>query len=195
MIEFDIAQLFPRFLLEDRNGLALARAIERALTRMDETVQAGLDVLKDVEKMPEWRLDEMAWELDCLYDAGADTDTKRRWIRDATPLQAATGTPRAIAAYLEGTFDRTEVVEAFASGGEPFHFRVLLEGEWTRQKARFAQMAIGRAKNVRSVLDGVNPSSRCLVRVDARETEAFPFPYPMAAAPDMGGPYCGEDGV
>lgn len=192
MIEFDIAQLFPRFLQEDRNGLALARAIERALTLMGETVQTGLDVLKDVERMPEWRLNELAWELDCLYDAGADIDSKRRWIRDAMPLQAATGTPKAISAYLDGMFEHAEVDEAWRYGGEPFHFRVLLEGEWTQEKERFVRMAVEKAKNVRSVLDGVHPSCRCCLGLET-ESAALIFPYPMAADAQMGGIACGED--
>lgn len=192
MIGFDASRLFPRFLMEDRNGFALAMAISRALEMMGDAVQAGLAIVKDVESMPEWRLDEMAWELDCLYDAGADVESKRRWIRDAMPLQAALGTPQAIYGYLEGMFERVALEEAWQYGGEAHHFRVTLEGDWTTQNARFVKMAVEQAKNVRSVPDGVCLSRRCTAFVDASATSARFF-YPMAAEPQMGGVSCGED--
>ena len=66
MIDFSITHLFPEFLLADKNGFAMARAIEKALQIMCDTIQTGVDNVQDVEKMPEGRLDEMAWELGCL---------------------------------------------------------------------------------------------------------------------------------
>ena len=61
MINFSIHQLFPDFILEDKNGFAMAKAIEKMLQIMCDTVRNGVDTVKDVEKMPEWRLDELAW--------------------------------------------------------------------------------------------------------------------------------------
>ena len=63
MFDFRIEDLLPAFLLADRNGYAMAKAVEAALKIMCSTVQTGLDIVKDVEQMPEWRLDEMAWEM------------------------------------------------------------------------------------------------------------------------------------
>ena len=76
MIDFTIHQLFPDFILADKNGYAMAKAIERALQIMCSTIQTGVDNLQDIDKMPEWRLDEMAWELGCLYDHNANIETK-----------------------------------------------------------------------------------------------------------------------
>ena len=78
MIDFSIMQLFPDFLLADKNGFAMAKAIEKALQIMCDTVQTGVDTVQNVDKMPEWRLDEMAWELGCLYDYNASIDAKRK---------------------------------------------------------------------------------------------------------------------
>lgn len=165
MIEFNIHILFPDFILADKNGYAMARAIERAMKMTCDTVQRGIECVQDVSKMPEWRLDEMAWELGCLYDYQADIEAKRRWIRDATPLFSSYGTPQAIYNYLEGYFDQVLVEENWQYGGEPFHFRVWLSGKLTKEKEAWARKAIQQAKNVRSVMDDVSIGSATGIKV------------------------------
>lgn len=155
MIDFTIHQLFPDFILADKNGYAMAKAIERALQIMCSTIQTGMDILQDVDKMPEWRLDEMAWELGCLYDHNAEIETKRRWIKNATPLYSALGTPQAIYNFLEGFFDQVELEEHWQYHGEPFHFRVTVSGEWNDANEAWLRRAIEASKNVRSVLDDI----------------------------------------
>ena len=120
MMELSIENLFPQFLLNDKNGYALAKAIEKALEIVCEKAQTGVNTVLDVEAMPEWRLDEMAWELGCLYDYTATLDQKRKWIRESTPLYAAYGTVQAIYNYLQGMFNETTVEECWEYGGDPF---------------------------------------------------------------------------
>lgn len=165
MIEFTIHQLFPDFILADKNGYAMAKAIERALQIMCSTIQTGIDNLQDIDKMPEWRLDEMAWELGCLYDHNANIETKRRWIKDATPLYSALGTPQAIYNFLEGFFDQVELEEHWQYHGEPFHFRVTVSGEWNDANETWLRRAIEASKNVRSVLDNIALGSGTTIKV------------------------------
>lgn len=165
MIDFTIHQLFPDFILVDKNGYAMAKAVERALQIMCSTIQTGIDNLQDIEKMPEWRLDEMAWELGCLYDHNANIETKRRWIKDATPLYAALGTPQAIYNFLEGFFEQVELEEYWQYHGEPFHFRVTVSGEWNDANETWLRRAIEASKNVRSVLDNIALGSGTTIKV------------------------------
>lgn len=155
MMHVQAQDLFPQFLLADKNGFAMAKAIERALRIMCDTVQTGIDNVQEVDVMPEWRLDEMAWELGCLYDYGATIEAKRKWIKDATMLFSAFGTPQAIYNYLEGFFERVSVEEHWQYNGEPFHFQVVVSGVWSSETEKWAIKAINAAKNVRSVLDGL----------------------------------------
>lgn len=152
---YTIHQLFPDFILADRNGYAMAKAIERALQIMCSAIRDGVDTLQNVDKMPEWRLDEMAWELGCLYDHNAAIETKRHWIKNATPLYAALGTPQAIYNFLEGYFGQVELEENWQYAGEPFHFRVTVSGEWTPENEAWLRRAVEASKNIRSVLDNV----------------------------------------
>jgi len=156
MINFSIHQLFPDFILEDKNGFAMAKAIEKMLQIMCDTVRNGVDTVKDVEKMPEWRLDELAWEYNCPYDYNADVEKKRRWIRDANTLNSLYGTREAIYQYLIGYFDDVKLEEAREYGGDPFHFRLIFTGLWDTDKVTWATNAINMVKNVRSVLDYYN---------------------------------------
>lgn len=179
MILFNISQIFPRFLLNDKNGYAMAKAIEKGLACFCQIAKSGLDITLDVEKMPEWRLDEMAWEMGCLYDYGASLDTKRRWIRDATKFYAALGTPEAIYQYLCGVFDDVKVEEAWQYGGEPFHFRVIVSGEWTEEKELWARKAIEASKNVRSVLDELAVGAYGRITVRGKGVEAGRIVFPL----------------
>lgn len=189
MITFDIAQLVPEFLRNDKNGYAMAKAIEAGLAYFLARAQDGMDCLQNVEKMPEWRLDEMAWELGCLYDYQADTEAKRSWIKEATPMFYAYGTPQVIYNYLAGFFDRIEVDEYWQYGGEPFHFRVTAHGEWTTTKEEWMRKAIAQAKNVRSVLDSMAAGSAVEIRIGTEGEALAHFPYVMTSEDKL----CGEE--
>ncbi len=179
MIRVDIGQLLPDFLLTDQVGAAMAAALAAGLQGFCACVQDGCDTVLDTEKMPAWRLDEMAWELDCLYDYDAATENKRAWIRDAIPLYASYGTVEAIILYLQGFFDKVEVEEYWQYGAEPYHFRVTLTGELTEAKAAWAKTAIEGTKNVRSILDGIASGTEGTILVSG-STEALRFYFPLA---------------
>lgn len=186
MIDFDIARLMPRFLMRDKSGYALAKAIEAALNAMDTTISAGLAALSDVETMPEWRLDELAWEYNCLYDYDASVDEKRAWIRDALPMYRVYGTPEAIYQYLRGVFGVVEVEEWWQYGADPFHFRVIASGTWTDAKEAWARYAVRVASNLRSVLDDISMGTTGAVQVKGDSATAFKFYYPLAGTEDCG---------
>lgn len=186
MLIFDIKHLFPGFLLSDKNGYAMAKAIEKAMMIFCQTVQDGVDVVQDVEKMPEWRLDEMAWEMGCLYDYNADVESKRVWVRDAVPLFASYGTADALYKVLEGYFDEVEVEENWQYGGQPYHFRITVSGQWTDDNEQWAWNAIAATKNVRSILDDLAIGSAAHIRIGG-DTKFWRFPYGMTSANRMTG--------
>lgn len=153
MFSFDVTRHVPRFILQDKTGYAVAKAIEAAVQIMNDTIQQGVDCVLNYDTMPEWRLDELAWETNCPYDYNAAIEVKRRWIREADTLSELYGTSEGISRYMEGYFDAAALQEAWEYGGEPFHFRMLFPGSWTPEKVSWASTAIETVKNVRSVLD------------------------------------------
>lgn len=155
MFTFNIEQWVPKFILNDQNGYAIAKAIEVAMRKMDEVVSDGLACLYDFDTMPEWRLDELAWETNCLYDYDADIDTKREWIKNASRFYLTFGTPAGIIQYLEGMFGTVSVEEAGQYGADPYHFRVVVTGEWSEKNDAWSRKAVEATKNVRSILDNI----------------------------------------
>ena len=153
MFPFDVTQFLPRFILKDNNGYALAKAIQAGVQIMNDTIQDGVKRIYDVDSMPEWRLDEMAWEYNIPYDYKADIEIKREWVRNAQSLSKLYGTPDGIVRYMAGYFESAELEENWEYGGDPFHFRVKFPGSWTPDKVAWATRAIQTVKNVRSVLD------------------------------------------
>lgn len=153
MMKFDLTRLVPRFILEDKDGYAMAKAIEAGLKDFLTVAQQGLDTWGNVEKMPEWRLDELAWEYNIPYDYNAETDVKREWIRNVQALSRLYGTPEGITQYMGGYFESAKLLENWEYGGDPFHFRMEFPGSWTPEKVAWATRAINNVKNVRSVLD------------------------------------------
>lgn len=154
MNEVDIRQLIPKFLYDDMNGRAMAKALEAGLNAFIRTVQQGIDTWGNADAMPEWRLDELAYEYNIPYDYRADIEVKRDWIRNVQALSRLYGTPAGIREYMKGYFSDAKLEEWFEYGGDPFHFRMIFPGEWSPEKIEWATTAIITVKNVRSVLDG-----------------------------------------
>ena len=151
MLEHALNDIFPAFLLKDRNGLAMAKAVDAGMKYFTDRVEYGIKLIDNVDTMPEWRLDELAWEFDCFYDFTADVSKKRDWISNALKYSYDYGTPKATKDYLEGYFGEVTVMEGSRYGLDPYHFRVVMNGAASTDELSWAEKAIEKAKNVRSV--------------------------------------------
>ena len=187
MFKFNIKDWIPNFIWCDKNGHALAKAIEIGLQIMNDAIEDGVKCISDYDSMPEWRLDELAWETNCLYDYNADVEVKRRWIKNAIPLYRLYGTPEAIYQYVGGYFSDIDVEENWQYYGEPYHFRVTVEGKWTPENEAWARKAINTAKNTRSVLDSLRIGHKCFIGIEAEGGVVARFHYPLTSAENWAG--------
>ena len=179
-MEIKIERLVPTFILRDREGYALAKAIERALEIIAEKAEAGISCILDPDEMPVWRLDELAGELGCLYDYGGTEAQKRYWIKNAQKLYSVYGTPQAIYNYLEGVFAAVKVEEWFEYGGEPFHFRVTIsDADVTETEIEWAAKAVEAVKRLGCTADGFESSTDGVITVSA-ETDGAPVAFRRA---------------
>lgn len=160
MIDFEIKDIVPRFILNDKTGHALAVAIETALKIFLETAKGALEVWNDPEKMPEWRLDELAWEYGIVYDYDAEIAEKRIWIEEAVNFYRSMGTPAGVVKFLKAKLDTVKLEEWWEYGGDPYHFRIEAAGEWDQEIAAWTTATVNRVKNLRSVLDSLNVNSQ-----------------------------------
>jgi phage tail P2-like protein len=153
----DVKQMVPAFLLDDNNGYAMAKMIEYAMEYLRKACTRGLEIVFDIDKMPEWRLDELAWEYDVTwYDADADIDSKRAQIKAAQAFFDKMGTPKAVEEALAAVYGAGRLEEWWEYGGEPYHFSVYVTdaSALTEKRARFMKL-LSMVQNVRSVLDNV----------------------------------------
>lgn len=155
MFTFKIERLVPRFILNDRNGYALAKAIETGLREMNEIISQSMKLISDYDSMPEWRLDELAWEYDVdWYNISDNLDVKRRTIAKASEFYIDLGTPGRIKSIVESIAGEGSVEEWFEYSGTPFHFDVYANGNAvTAESDAKLKAMIEKGKNVRSVLD------------------------------------------
>ena len=204
MFVFDITKFLPRFLLEDKNGYAMAMAIGAGIKALNDGLLEGVGCVTDPDAMPEWRLDEVAWEYDIPYDYTAEPEVKREWIRNAYEISRLFGTRAGIERMMEAFVGSADVAEAPEYGGSAFHFRVRYTGSWDQDRVKWANTALRAAKNVRSVLDSYTFGRKIGVPVFAGgalytyETGKFSVPYQVAGSyftDERGGPLTDENTV
>lgn len=187
MFQYEAERWVPQFILNDKTGFALAKAIEAALKMLNDTVLAGLRCTADYDYMPEWRLDELAWEINCLFDYAADIEIKRRWIKSAFPMYRLYGTPAAVYQYIGGYFDSADLEEWWEYHGDPYHFRLTVEGEWTPENEAWARKALRTAKNARSVIDGLRIGTQIHIAMTGDGKVLGRFHYPPTGAENWAG--------
>lgn len=155
MITFDVEKHVPRFICDDREGYAVAKAIEAGLQYVNGVLENLLKCLFDYDSMPEWRLDELAWETGTLYDYDADIEVKREWIKNAKSNTQVVGTPYALKKFLEAKFTFVNVIEWYEYDGDPYHFMIETADAWDQEKGDWAEKAVEMGKNLRTTLDSI----------------------------------------
>ena len=153
----DFARLTPGFLRRDANGHALMKALEAGVNYFLQGAEAGVKRVLDIDSMPEWRLDEMAWEMNILwYDSEADVRDKRQTVKDAQAVYDTLGTPEAVLMAVNGVFGSGRISEWYEYGGSPFFFRVYATDQdaLDEKREQFLKM-IGAVKMAGAVLDDI----------------------------------------
>ena len=153
----DMLRMAPRFLLQDKDGYAFVCVIEWLDGYLAQKAQEALQTLFDADRMPEWRLDERAWEMNMRwYDYSGSVERKRAQIKGAKDYYRRLGTPYAVERAIEDVYGEGLVEEWFDYGGEPYHFTVATTntGALLENRAKFERI-LEYVKNVRSVLDNV----------------------------------------
>lgn len=158
MMEIDIRHMVPAFLLADKNGYAMAKTVEKALQIFCDCLQTGLDTVLDIEKMPEWRLDEMAWEWNVLwYDQTAEVSVKREVIKNVWAVYRQLGTKTAVENVIQSYFGDGRLEEWFEYDGEPYRFRVHSTNPAVREeKLGEFLYVLEQTKRLSAILDGID---------------------------------------
>lgn len=156
MDKLDITHLVPNFILGDKNGWALAKAIEAAMQIFLDKIQEGIDAALDPDKMPEWRLDELARDENVFwYDYSAPLAAKREMIKNASEVYATLGTRAGTQRAARDHVSDARIEEWYDYGGEPSHFRIFTNQGDAAESAAAMARSVMNVKRLTSVLDGI----------------------------------------
>ena len=135
--------------------------LELATTAADALVSAwGRTTLpriySDIDNAPEWVLDVLATDLDVLlYDRSYSVEVKRALVRDAMYTHRHLGTLETMSKAMEDIWSEVTIEEWFDYNGSPYHFRVILTGEYSAENDALTKKIIKQTKPVRCVCDSV----------------------------------------
>lgn len=120
----------PIVLKEDPKFYALATSI--AFTLAKEAQNARLaNVYNRIDELPEELLDIIAYDFKIdWYDYDYPIDAKRQLIKTGIYIRKRIGTIGAVSTGVQAVYPRSTIEEWFdykEEGGEPFHFRVVLD--------------------------------------------------------------------
>lgn len=151
----------PEVLRNDEKMQALASAISDVLAQRKEEI-SGLLIYPRLEDLPEDLLDILAYDFKVdWYDYDYSEEEKRKTLADSFSVHRRLGTPYAVLAAISAIYPGTTLKEWFEYGGDPYHFKLLIDAtndEITAAKHRRVLERIRIYKNARSVMDDVNYS-------------------------------------
>lgn len=149
----------PKVLRDDEGMHALASAIVGALA----TQPAELDSLRiysRIDELPEEILDVLAHDFKVdWWDPDYTLEEKRSTLKESWRVHRLLGTKAAVEMAISAIYPETKVQEWFEYGGEPYHFRLLLDATLESidpEKHRRVLEKVSYYKNLRSVLDTVD---------------------------------------
>jgi len=164
--------------LRSREAEALAYAVGRQVERLLDLAD-GVSFYACLSSAPEAVLDCLAAELRTpAYRDAFPLEVKRRLLQSSLLAYAKMGTPAAVDRTLTDIFGAGRVEEWFDYGGDPHHFRAVIQirDSITQESLDAFRRILGSVKRLSSWLDG-------LITVT-------PFdPAPVYAAPGIGGAF------
>lgn len=153
--DITLRQLMPPNLLQDETVAALCDAFQIEISQIIAEIINVL-FLPRIDELSGNILEHLAWGLNIDPDEGwllATTDTKKRdLIKNAVKIQRNKGTKYAVKKALEIVGLTGTISEWFEYNGEPYRFKVEIDGtqDFTPEQLNLLDRYIIKNKNVRS---------------------------------------------
>ena len=148
----------PDILRNDEKMLALATAIANVLAARPEEINSLLIYTK-IDTLSEDLLDILAYDFKVdWWDSNYTIAEKRQTLKDSWYVHRHLGTKSAVETAISAIYPETKVKEWFEYGGDPCHFKLLIDVTYQELDPAKHQQVLDRVdyyKNLRSVLDEV----------------------------------------
>jgi phage tail P2-like protein len=150
--------VLPPALREDEATGALAEATAELLAKRLEEI-GQIKVISGIDGLNEELLAILARDFKVdWWDPNYTLEEKRQTVKDSWKVHKKLGTKAAVETAISAIYPDTQVVEWFEYGGEPYHFRLLIDATFENIDPEKHQRVMERVecyKNLRSHLDEV----------------------------------------
>lgn len=149
----------PEALRQDEQMQALAAGIAEVLAARPAEIDRLL-IYPRIDELPEALLDRLAYDFKVdWWDAEYSLAAKRQTLKDNWQVHRRLGTKAAVEQAIAAIYPKTQVLEWFEYGGEPYHFKLeinLTFGWDTPDKRQRVLDRVEYYKNLRSHLDTID---------------------------------------
>lgn len=155
LTEANLMRTLPDALKQDEGMNPLGQIIANAIAGLLGSIDY-VKIYARIEELEEPALDALAKDFDVVwYDYNYGLETKRALIKDSFFVHRHLGTKGALDRALSDIFPNSTVREWFEYGGQPYHFRVVVDVTKTREPAHIGliKKAIEYYKSFRSHLE------------------------------------------
>ena len=119
----------PDVLKNDPKMKALADAVTKQLLEVSGNIDDVL-IYSRIDELPEELLDILAYDMHVdWYDYAFPMHVKMEIIKSSVRVHKKMGTKYAVETALKALYPKSKIEEWFEYGGEPYHFRVVLNAE------------------------------------------------------------------
>lgn len=154
----NLLRALPEVLANDESMRAVAAAIAETLEARTGEIET-LMIYARIDALPEPLLDMLAYDFKVdWWDANYTVEEKRATLKESWAVHRTLGTKAAVKKAISAISPNTDVAEWFEYGGEPYHFRLLIQLTGERAAPEKFQRVLERVmfyKNLRSWLDEV----------------------------------------
>jgi phage tail P2-like protein len=148
----------PDVLKNDEAMNAIASTIADALAARTSEIERIL-IFSKINTLSEDLLDILAVDFKVdWWDGDYTLQQKRDTLLESFGVHRILGTPAAVENAISAIYPKSEVTEWFEYGGDPFHFKLLIDSTFEGVAPAKHQRVLDRVafyKNLRSHLDGV----------------------------------------
>ncbi len=154
----NLAGTLPPALRSDPSVVALSEALAELLAARPEEIDRLL-IYPAIDQLEEAVLDILAHDFKVdWWDPEYSLEEKRRTLKDSWRVHRTLGTKAAVETAISAIYPETQVLEWFEYGGEPYHFKLLIDSAFESvdpEKHRRVLERVAYYKNLRSWLDEV----------------------------------------
>lgn len=159
--------IVPTFMRDDRTVRGLCAAADAMFLRLIDAVHLAW-WRKYIDELEADQLDDLAKQIGITwYDDGSDIISKRNVLKNYENVLAIAGTPDAVKYAVKDLFGDVEIIEWPEYGGQPYHFKMIIDAKLTEDNTKRFDVAVSSMKNVRSIMDSLDVMRKSSMKVYA----------------------------